>query len=150
VNHFHLHSKLLSSSASRMPSWHSMLSTVSAVRESKGCISPSGSATWLSDVGGCSLKIGNRSRNKVSYLIPTQSRCLDRFYSLSLFTDPPPMISRDRTCTVCHTTTQVLADLAGIGTTAYSPPKSFPMRLARDMPRDWQISQRVSSSSLNH
>jgi hypothetical protein len=37
----------------------------------------------------------------------------------------PSKISRDRTCTVCHTTTKVLADLAGMAATAYSQPK-FP------------------------
>jgi hypothetical protein len=36
----------------------------------------------------------------------------------------PSKISRDRTCTVCHTATQVLADLACLGATAYSQPKS--------------------------
>jgi hypothetical protein len=34
-----------------MPSWHSMLSKVSAVPESTSSISPARSATWLSDVG---------------------------------------------------------------------------------------------------
>jgi hypothetical protein len=52
VTHSHLYSELLSSSASRMPNWHAMLSRVSAEPGSTGSISPLGNMDWSSDVGG--------------------------------------------------------------------------------------------------
>jgi hypothetical protein len=72
----------------------------------------------------CSLKIvGIHRRQKVASLLSTRSGGLGHLHSLLLFTGSL-QVSRECTCTVCYTTTQVLGDLAGMAATAYSQPKS--------------------------
>jgi hypothetical protein len=64
-----------------------------------------------------------QSRHKVAYLLPTRSRCLDHLYSLSLFTGSLQYLQRPLLHGVPHNNTST-GDLAGMGATAYSEPKS--------------------------
>jgi hypothetical protein len=82
-------------------------------------------------------------------LLPTRSRCLDRLYSLLLFMGSLQDLQRQYLHDVPHNN-------ASTGRSCWYGRNSLfsaaipPMRLARDMPPDWKISQRVSSSSLHH
>jgi hypothetical protein len=110
-----------------------------------------GEATVLRTRGGWdrSLKMGNQSRHKVAYILPTWSRCLDRFYSLSLFTGSLQDLQEPCLHGVLHNNTSTGRSCWHWRNSLFSA-EIPPMRLARDMPRDWQISQRVSSSSIHN
>jgi hypothetical protein len=95
----------------------------------------------------CSLKMGNHSRHKGTYLLPTRSRCLDRLCSLSLFTGSVQDLQRPYLHGVPHNNANT-GRYCWHGRNSLFSAEIPPMRFTRDVPRDWKISQRVLSSSL--
>jgi hypothetical protein len=78
-------------------------------------------------------------RDKVAYLLPTRSRCLNRLYSLSLFTGSLQDLQRQYLHGVPHNNKST-GRSCWYGRNSLFSAESPPMRLARDMPQDWQIS----------
>jgi hypothetical protein len=88
---------------------------------------------------------GTQSRYKVAYLLFTRSRCLVRLYSLSLFTGSLQDLQREYLHGVQHNNLSTGRSCGHWRNSLFSA-EVPPMRLARDMPRVWQVSHRVSSS----
>jgi hypothetical protein len=83
---------------------------------------------------------GATNRHKVASLLPTRSRGLDHLYSLSLFTGSLQDLQRPYLHGVPHSNTST-GRSCWHGRNSLFSAEIPPMRLARDMPRDWQISQ---------